>query len=102
MSSDDERALPEPSLAQWQQQAEQVRRLAQLFEPIFAALHQASEQAAQVIAVDSELFGELAVVEGEDLVGLLKQANRCVRGAERVVMVYERHVARPETQPHRL
>ncbi|HKR81523.1 MAG TPA: hypothetical protein VJR27_00815 [Candidatus Saccharimonadales bacterium] len=89
MSSDDERALPEPSLAQWQQQAEQVRRLAQLFEPIFTALHVASEQAEQVIAADSELFGELAVVEGEDLVGLLKQANRCVRGAERVVVGYE-------------
>ena len=101
MSSEDERVLPEPSLAQWQQQAKQVRRLAQCFEPIFAALHEASEQAERVIAADSELFGELAVVEGEDLVGLLAQANRRVRGAERVVMGYERHVARPEARQRR-
>ena len=98
MTSEDERALPEPSPAQWQQQAKQVQRLAQCFEPIFDALHQASEQAERVIATDSELFGELAVIEGEHLVGLLAQANRCVRGAERVVMGYERHVVRTEAQ----
>lgn len=100
MSTRDEGAVLEPTQAQRQAQEIRVRRLARCFEPIFAALHEASEQAERVIATDSELFGELAVVEGEDLVGLLAQANMCVRGAERVVMGYEGQVKRRPEAVH--
>lgn len=55
----------------------------ELFEPVFHALHDVEEQAKESLLLIPPSLGR---GDGGGGVGLLTQADACVRGAERVVM----------------